>query len=244
MNGTEPIDYAAIIADLEAKRAALDATLVAFRTAQALGALGQPGDTSTLVPSVSGGEVPAGAFLGKSIPEAAKLYLGIVKRKQTSREIADAIKNGGIESTAKNFYGNVHAILDRARKAGSGIIKLGRSHWGLAEWYPAGLRSSVLAPEKRSRRTRRGRPPKSESRTHGVTGDRLLGASLLDAVEIPKPKERILQVLRNQPGIELSLAELAEHLKIGKRAANMVLVSLAQKKAVQKMANGKYRVAT
>jgi len=60
MNGTEPIDYAAIIADLEAKKAALEATLAAFRAAQALGALGQPGDVSVmtasmLVPSMSGG---------------------------------------------------------------------------------------------------------------------------------------------------------------------------------------------
>lgn len=238
MNGTEPIDYAAIIADLEAKRAALDATLAAFRTAQALGALGQSGDTSgvtasTLVPSVSGGEVPAGAFLGKSIPEAAKLYLAIVKRKQTSREIADALKNGGIESTAKHFYGNVHAILDRARKAGSGIIKLGRSHWGLAEWYPAGLRSSAVVAEKPSHKRGRGRPRKSESKAKTVAA----------LAEGPKPKERILQVLGNQPGIEMSMHELADHLKMPRRTVNMVLVTLARKKMVQKTASGKYRMA-
>jgi Adenosine deaminase z-alpha domain len=235
MNGSESIDYGAIIADLEAKRAALDATLTAFRAAQALGALGQLGDASaasTLVPSVSGGEVPAGAFLGKSIPEAAKLYLAIVKRKQTSREIADALKNGGIESTAKNFYGNVHAILDRARKAGSGIIKLGRSNWGLAEWYPAGLRSSAAGAEKASPKRRRGRPRKPESRARAAP-----------AMEGPKPKERILQVLRNQPGIEMSMHELADHLKMSGRAVNAVLVSLARKEMVQKTASGKYRAA-
>jgi hypothetical protein len=163
---------------------------------------------------VSGGEVPAGAFLGKSIPEAAKLYLAIVKRKQTSREIADALKKGGIESTARNFYPIVHSILDRARKAGSGIVKLDRSYWGLADWYPAGLRSSVAVAEKPPRKQRRGRPRKSESKTKTTEG--------------PKPKDRILQVLHNQPGIEMSMQELADHLKMKPRAVNMVLINLTK----------------
>jgi hypothetical protein len=239
MKRTEPIDYTAIISDLEAKRAALDATIGAFRTAQALGALGQPGDASavtasTLVPPVSGAEIPAGAFLGKSIPEAAKLYLAIVKRKQTSREIAEALKKYGIETTSKKFNGLVHSILDRARKSGTGIVKLDRSYWGLAEWYPAGLRSSVAVAENPSRKRRRGRPKKSESKAeHARPGP----------VEGPKPKERILQVLRNQPGIELSMQELAGHLKMPGRAVNAALVSLVRKKIIQKTAGGKYRVA-
>src|SRR6266852_4822406 len=110
--GVEQMDYAAIVADLEAKRNALDQTIAAFRAAHALGALGQAGEfplppnglvpsvfgPSTFVPSVTGGEVPAGAFLGKSIPDATKLYLEIVKKKQTSREIAQALHKGGMET--------------------------------------------------------------------------------------------------------------------------------------------------
>jgi hypothetical protein len=144
---TEPFDYAAVISDLEAKRAALDATIGSLRAAQALGALGQSGEGSsmgnTLVPSISGGEVPAGAFFSKSIPEAAKLYLAIVKRKQTSREIAEGLKKGGIESKSKSFNAQVHSILDRARKAGTGIFVKLDGHWGLAEWYPSALRAGA-----------------------------------------------------------------------------------------------------
>src|SRR5579863_6215867 len=127
MGNPEMFDYTAIIADLEAKKAALDATITAFRAAQAAGALGQPGDAS-VSPSLaapfaaSGGEVPVGAFLGRSIPEAAKLCLQIVKRKMTTREIADALKKGGIESTSKSFPMIVHSILDRASKGPSSSI--------------------------------------------------------------------------------------------------------------------------
>src|SRR5438552_9486563 len=146
--GTEHMDYAAILADLEAKRNALEATIASFRNALAHGALGQAGEIppssngltsgvypSTLALSISGGEVPAGAFLGKSIPDATKLYLEIVKKKQTSKEISDALQKGGMETNSKNFPQMVHSVLDRARKANTGIVKLDRSHWGLAAWY-------------------------------------------------------------------------------------------------------------
>jgi hypothetical protein len=39
---TEPVDYTAILADLEAKKAALEHTITSFRQAMAMGALGQP----------------------------------------------------------------------------------------------------------------------------------------------------------------------------------------------------------
>lgn len=233
------LDYAAFLADMETKRAMLDQAIASLKAVMAAGALtvNVSGDLGGLADAVSvtlhNGDIPAGAFLGKSIPEAAKLYLSIVKRKQTSREIADALRKGGIESTAKNFYPNVHSILDRARKAGSGIVKLDRSYWGLAEWYPAGLRSSVVASDKSSRRRGRGRPRKSVAKAETA------GAPM----EGPKPKERILQVLRNQPGIEMSMHELADHLKMTRRAVNMVLISLTRKKMVQKTAGGKYRWA-
>src|ERR1700747_306325 len=98
--GMELLDYAAILADLEAKKSALEQAIASFRQAMASGALGQMtegGIVPSLGTSFSGGEVPAGAFLGKSIPEAAKLYLEIVKKKQTTREIAEALQKGGME---------------------------------------------------------------------------------------------------------------------------------------------------
>lgn len=229
------IDYAAFLADLEAKRAKLDNAITSLRAAMAAGALGQPGEgaLSFSVPSVSGsihgGEVPAGAFLAKSIPEAAKLYLSIVKKKQTTGEIAAALATGGMETTSKNFEGTVAAGLNRIRKLTGEILKVGGA-WALAEWYPAGIRAAASQTNKGRRR--RGRPPKTESKVK-------LSATLPE--DGPKPKERILQVLKNQPGNELSAQELADHLRMGKPIVHMLLGKLVQKNSIRKTESGKYR---
>ena len=100
--GMEQLDYSVVLADMEAKRAALDAAIASIK----MYLVGQPGSTSSASSSTSipTGEIPAGAFLGKSIPDAATLYLKIMKRKATTREIADGLKRGGMESTSANFY--------------------------------------------------------------------------------------------------------------------------------------------
>jgi hypothetical protein len=141
------------------------------------------------------GEVPAGAFLSKSIPEAAKLYLSIVKKKQSTREIAEALKAGGIESTSSNFVGIVHAILDRSRKAGGEFLKMGKGYWALAEWYPAGFRNSHAASAK---------PKKKKAKAKAKAR---VSEPKTDATQEPKapPAEkgtasaRIAEVLRSAP---------------------------------------------
>jgi len=145
---TENIDYNAVVADLEAKRSALDATISHLRLFLAGQGLGAPVPSSELGGGPSNGEVPAGAFLSKSIPDAARLYLQIVKRKSSTRDIADALRKGGMESTSDNFPGIVHAVINRYWKAGGDIIKLDKSTWGLAAWYPSGVRA--IAQEKRT----------------------------------------------------------------------------------------------
>jgi hypothetical protein len=169
----EKIDYAHVLADMEARRTALDAAIASMRAFLS----GQLGDAAMVGPSASSvptnGEVPAGAFLGKSIPDAAKLFLQIVKRKATSRDIAEALRRGGMESTSNNFQGIVHAVLDRARKSGGDLVKLDRSHWGLADWYPAGVRAVALQ-EKTPRRKKpgrsKGRKKANEKTSSGAPG--------------------------------------------------------------------------
>lgn len=234
--GIEPIDYAATIADLEAKRNALDAAITAFRTAQALGALGvsvgesmnnmADGVSVALLPS---GEVPVGAFLGKSIPDAAKLCLQIVKRKMTSREIAEYLRKGGIESTAKNFPALVHSILIRASRAGNGIVKLDRSYWALGEWYPASMRTAG-ASEKRPYKRRKGRTRKSETATEPKQKNSSTGAA-----------SRIAQVLRGEPGTEFSAEDVVAPANVTVRVARLMLGKLVASKQAAKTDSGKYR---
>ena len=217
MSMTEGVDYGAIIADLEAKKAALEQTIASLRSALAIGALGQPGDAAVgsqaFISSASGGEVPVGAFLGRSIPDAAKLCLQIVKRKMTSREIADALKKGGIESTSQSFPTIVHSILVRASKANSGIVKLDRSFWGLAEWYPAGLRGTVVArrPAKSKKATRAKKAASNKPESTGVARD---GKGT---------QVRLIEYLRSKPGIELSPQEIATSLGVRVQTIHFLL---------------------
>ena len=180
---TEPVDYMAILADLEAKKAALEHTIASFRQALSIGALGlnltdaSVGMQDAVGHSFSTGEVPDGAFLGKSISEAAKLYLEIVKKKQTTREIAEALQKGGMESTSKkNWFPIVHAAIVRAYKAG-GIVKVG-NQWGLPGWYPKGI---VAAQPSRKRANK----PRKASAKAGKQAAVKAGSQTAPA--IPKP---------------------------------------------------------
>jgi hypothetical protein len=153
---TENIDFTAILAVLEAKRAALDALIGSYRAALSLGALGQPGDVdmgaftsvgagSNATPTLGGPpiELPNGAFLGKSIGAAIKLYLAAVRRKQTTKEITAALKEGGVESTSDKFESVVLASLGSLKRGGD-VLRF-KDGWALAEFYPAHLRGSLTA---------------------------------------------------------------------------------------------------
>ena len=96
-----PTDYAAILADMEAKYAILGNAITSLRALLGAGVVGPVGDISLpgSVPASNPGgmsmALPRGAFLGKKAPEAIKLYLSAVRKKQTNKEIAQALKEGG-----------------------------------------------------------------------------------------------------------------------------------------------------
>lgn len=143
----ETFDYSAMLADARAKRAALDAFITSLENAQALGALGQAvpgGSASTGGFTPSGGpavELPMGALMGKSVSNAIKLYLAACKKKQTVREITDALKEGGVESTSKNFEIIVRNTL-RILKAANTVLQF-KDGWALAELYPEAIRARI-----------------------------------------------------------------------------------------------------
>ena len=211
----EKIDYAHVLADMEARRTALDAAIASMRAFLS----GQLGDATMAGPSASSvstnGEVPAGAFLGKSIPDAAKLFLQIVKRKSTSRDIAEALRRGGMESTSSNFQGIVHAVLDRARKSGGEIVKLDRSHWGLAEWYPAGVRTT--GQEKRPRGKKRG-PKKSRApKAHPAAGIQAEIEKIFATGEAFSSEDVAMMLSARIQTVALICAKLVRHGQLEKR---------------------------
>lgn len=257
-----PVDWAAVLAELEAKRAALDKAIASLRSVIATGVLfgvaedAMPAMADSVGVRLHGGEVPIGAFLGKSIPEAAKLCLQILKKKLTTREIVDALLKGGIETTAKtSFPSIVHSILMRTVRSGGGIVKLDRSHWGLAEWYPRGLASTIRASSKKRQKT--ARKPKEAKHLKEETeapkrptnkgsdpdpagfnfGNLEAYSAGGDGVSVP---EKIKAVL-SKAGAELSAQEVAAKIGTKSNVAAMLLAKMAKLGDAEKTVNGKYR---
>jgi len=230
------LDYATFLADLEGKRTLLDTAISSLKAALAAGALGTTEGTSyinlaaTIVkPSIHNGEVPAGAFLGKSIPEAAKLFLSIVKSKQTTREIADALLKGGMETTSANFENIVHAGLNREKKASGEIVRVGKA-WALAQWYPSGIRAQG---RQEKRKTKKRKTPKPK-------------AIIVPEKAAPRPAagtlwDRIPALLRSNPARIYTPQDIAQALAVDVTAVRMMLGRLAARKIVEEVERGKYR---
>lgn len=130
MSQEQSIDYRAVLADLEARRAQLDQAIAAIRLF-----LGEQGDGGSALFT----EVKSDTFFGLSVTDAAKKYLTIVKDPKSTQEIADALKAGGFKSTAKNFYSNVFTALSRDDT----FCKIKRGQWALSEWSPGLSRSKT-----------------------------------------------------------------------------------------------------
>jgi hypothetical protein len=245
---TQPFDYSAIEADLEAKKAAIEAALASLRTAKALGALGQSGDSSAIpggIPSAPmyAGDIPDGAFLNKGIPEATKYYLEIVKKKQTSGEIAAALRKGGMESTSSDFVGVVNAGLNRARKiASSPLLKLG-SHWGLKSWYPKGIISGIGAPAKKAKKKQRKPAKAAESKPKETATVKQPETPKKAAVVVPMAgaKDKILSLLTMNPHLEFTAKNLADECGLETQKVYLIVGNLGRSGKIEKTASGSYR---
>jgi len=241
------LDYGIFLADLEAKRSALDQVIASIRSLMASGALG--GASGELIPTMNGGvslaayggDIPVGAFLGKSIPDAAKLCLQIVKKKLTTREIAEGLRKGGIESTGKtSFNAIVHSVLTRASKAGSGIVKFDRSHWGLADWLPPGVRTTQGKPEVRRSRRGRAKRPKTESPAALPVPKPSRPGSITDSHRPARLWERAVAFLKEHSDKEFTAEQLGEKFGIHAKVISMTLARPVKKNLIRMSAPGTY----
>jgi hypothetical protein len=119
--GSEPINYEAVLADIEARIARLQATAAGIRELMAQGG-------TTMPPGGSGPK----DYLGMSIPEATKKYLTSARAKQSTQDVMKALEEGGLPSSK---YSTVYAILRRREKQVGDIINM-NGDWALSEWYP------------------------------------------------------------------------------------------------------------
>jgi hypothetical protein len=235
--GAESIDYTPTIADLERKKAEIERTIAHLRQLMAMGSLAQAGEGGA-VPSMGsspmGGEVPTGAFLGKSIIEAARLYLEIVKKKQTAKQIMDGLLKGGMESSRpKSFLKTVHSALTRARQTPNPpFVKVG-TQWGLIGWFPKGI-SNGSAPKKKVKKNARKPKAPETARVAKPNGKAAPAVSATGKRANGKPvspnTQRLTNIIQSKPG--LTLHELAKEAAMDTQLANRVMMNIVRSKKV------------
>src|SRR2546430_8646508 len=97
-----PIDYQTVLADLRRKRDELDKAIAGIEIILGL----TPSGGAALGAAAANGEpaeVRPDSFFGMSIANAAQKYLLMVKKPQTTPEIASALHRGGLHNQSENF---------------------------------------------------------------------------------------------------------------------------------------------
>jgi hypothetical protein len=133
MNGE--MNYDSVLAWLEAKRTALDQAIAGVRALMGLEQQASGGTPTMTVRATSAEDIQPGTFLSMSITDATKKFLNLVKCPQTTTEIAEALRRGGLHSTSKDYTTNVYTILARHEKQVGEIVRV-EKRWGLVEWFP------------------------------------------------------------------------------------------------------------
>lgn len=230
----EKLDYAAMLSDLRIKKAALEASIATLESAMALGVLGQLPEGVDLSTAASGSgaaesampiELPHHAFLGVSVPQAIKTYLEVVKKKQTIKEIASALKEHGMESTSDSFEGIVTSALNRLK--GNGEVLRFKDGWGLTAWYPASLRTQIntaAKPRKTGKKRSKKKKTEPEAKTEATP-------------TIPK---RIAELLSKKNGTALAASQIAEELAISTKGLALILGGMVARKTIVKTESGLY----
>lgn len=257
----EAISYPAILADMKAKRSALDSSISALEAALASGALGQSVESTAVTGETNTGagsapvDLPTGAFLGKSVPVAIKLYLEATRRKQPPQEIAKGIQALGVESTSGNFPMIVGTALRRLRD--SGDVYQFKDGWGLSSWVPAALRKSLdSAVQATPKKKKKAKAKKTNSTKKAEPAKKADPAKAPDIPVTPKadagkpdaerPREsmatRIMILLAANPE-GFSGKELGHALGEKSHIIAMVCSTLIRHKKIEKTEAGKYRLA-
>ncbi len=184
-------------------------------------------------------ELPRGAFLGKSLPAAIKLYLSAVMKKQSIREIAAALKDGGVESMSDNFEGVITGCLNRMKMSGE-ILRFDDG-WALAEFYPERLRASLRSVQdagvKRpsAKKSAKKKTPKKAGKTPKI--DKSETGESID--------ERFESFWHSRQGEWITFKDVMEGIPdISRQAAASTLGRFAKARGWEKSEDGKYHVGS
>jgi hypothetical protein len=236
-----------LFAYVEARIAAWQAVLASVKAALSLDPSGKTFegmDLSSITSSQNGEagqpiDLPDGAFLGKSVPACIKLYLSAARKKKTTKEIATALREGGVESTGRNFEGIVTTALIRLRAAGE-VLKF-KDGWGLSEWYPANMRTSGSAAKPATRSKKKNK----KARLKGTpVASSPAKAETTKVTEIPKseekPEPRIMGFFKTNHR-EVAASEIASTLGLKIQTTHLILAKLAHQKKIEKLSSGHFK---
>jgi hypothetical protein len=237
-----------LFAYVEARITAWQAVLSSLKAALSLDPGGQAGegiDLSSLAVSQNGElgqpiDLPDGAFFGKSVPACVKLYLSAARKKKTVKEIATALREGGVETTAGNFENIVTTALTRLRTAGE-VLKF-KDGWGLSEWYPASMRTTGTVGKQPAKNKKKGKKTKAKASSPVAASASTVEAK--QVTEMPKsedkPEPRILGFFKTNHR-EVAASEVASTLGLKIQTAHLILAKLAHQKKIEKLSSGHFK---
>lgn len=239
-NESKAIDYAVMLADLYAKRAGIDAAIAGLIAASG-GVHVAPADAPIpIIGTVDRQptELPRGAFLGKNLPAAIKLYLSAAMKTQTIKEIATALRDGGVKSTSDNFESVVTGCLNRMKASGE-ILRF-KDGWGLPEFYPEHLRRSLsqggaAKAKAASKKTKKGKKTISKPKP--------LATPVIHPRPVTGLLDRLEAYVRERKGEWVTFHQVvAAFSGSNSKVLALNLGKLAKKHKWEKSEDGKYRV--
>ncbi len=125
----QPVDYVQVLADLEHRKAELEAAILAIRRLVNLPVTATPSPPLGPQPVY---EAPrAYPFLGMTIPEATIAHLRAVQKPLNTHEVIAALKQGGLRDSN---YQTVYQVL-RRRSREKQDLAVDKGKWHLAEWH-------------------------------------------------------------------------------------------------------------
>ena len=129
--------YDAVLADLRAKREAIDAAIATLESLRdgRLGIAAPAWQSTFPTKTVEPGD-DAGMFLGMSISDAAKKLLKLRMRALSNAEIMKELQAGGLVLSSNEPQNVIGSVLTRRFGNVGDIVRVDRGVWGLKEWYP------------------------------------------------------------------------------------------------------------
>lgn len=126
--------YVAVLADLRAQRDKIDQAIQLIESLRGGGAALAASSSAAASQDVAVND--PGAFLGMTIPDAARKLLAARRKTLSNSEIVTALKAGGLAMNSVDPINTVGSVLTRRFNTVGDIVRVGRGVWGLAEWYP------------------------------------------------------------------------------------------------------------